>query len=168
MIRRFTPVVSAFMLFVMMGIAMAQVAQRPQAGIQIRQQAQPNVVLQVPMPENPIRVLARFLQLTPDQTEGVKQLLDARKGIVEPLQPQIADKEKEFRDLLAAGTNPAAVGAAAIALDGLRRQVGEAHRQFVVSFEALLTAEQKTQLQALQRAARLQPVVAAARELGIF
>jgi Spy/CpxP family protein refolding chaperone len=120
------------------------------------------------LPENPLRVLSRYFQLTPDQAEGIRKLLEVRKSAVEPLIQEIAAKEKELRELIAAGTDPLAVGRTALALDSLRKQVGEAHQQFAAGFQELLTAEQKTQLQAVQRAARLQPVVAAARELGIF
>ena len=166
--RRSLPIIVVLVAILMAGVSLAQVGPRPQANPPLIQAAPAGPGLQAPLPDNPLRVLARFFQLTPDQAAAVKQLLDARKALVAPLQQQIADKEQEFRDLLAAGAAPAAVGAAAIALDGLRKQVGEAHRQFSENFAALLTADQKTQLQALQRAARLQPVVAAARELGIF
>ncbi|MBP1598450.1 MAG: motif family protein [Acidobacteria bacterium] len=146
----------------------AQVGTPLPAGPPPGMQAQPFPKPPAPMPENPLRVMSRFLQLTPEQAEGVRGLLEARRSVVEPLTQEIAAKEKELRDLIAAGTDPASVGRTVIAIDGLRKQVGEAHQRFAASFQELLTPDQKTQLQAIQRAARLQPVVGAARELGII
>jgi len=168
MIRRCLLLIPIAMACLMAAGIWAQVGMQPPAGPPPGLQAQPLLNHPAPMPENPLRVLARYLQLTPDQAEGVTRLLQVRKTVVEPLTQEIAAKEKELRDLIAAGTDLMSVGGAVIAIDGLRKQVGEAHRQFATSFQELLTPDQKGQLQAVQRAARLQPVVGAARELGII
>ena len=168
MVRRYVLLTSIGVACLMAAGMWAQVGVQPPAGPLPGQQVQPFPNPPGPMPENPLRVMARYLQLTPDQAEGVRSLLEVRKGIVEPLIQEIAAKEKELRDLIAAGTDPMSVGRTVLTIDGLRKQVGEAHGQFAACFQELLTPDQKTRLQAVQRAARLQSIVAAARELGIF
>ncbi len=123
---------------------------------------------QPPLPDNPLRVLSRFFQLRPEQVEGVVRLLEVRRRTVEPLLKEIASREADLRDLIAAEADALLIGNAVIALDGLRKQVQEAHRQFTASFEQLLTPDQRSQLQALRRAVRLQLFVNAARELGVI
>ena len=144
----------------------AMVPAPPQARFQ---QPGPGAGPNAPIPENPMRVLARFLQLTEQQVADMRTLLEARKDIVEPLMKQIPEKEKELRDLLnSPNPDPAAVGRVTIAMHDLRMQAEEARKDFAAGFEALLTAEQKTRLNAARQAARLQPVVGALRELGII
>jgi len=177
MIRRYLPLFILMILFLPAIHAMAQ-ARPPQPPMpamlleppQARfQQPGPGAGPNAPMPENPLRVLARFLQLTEPQVANVRTLLDARKDIVEALMKQIPEKEKELQELLnSASPDPAAVGRAAIAIHDLRRQVDEARKGFAAGFEALLTAEQKTRVTTARQAARLQPVVGALRELGII
>jgi len=144
----------------------AMVSAPPQARFQ---QPGPGAGPNAPMPQNPVQVLARFLQLTEQQAADLRALLEARKDIVEPLMKQIPEKEKELPDLLnSASPEPAAVGRVTIAIHDLRRQVDEARKDFAAGFEALLSAEQKTRVNAARQAARLQPVVGALRELGII
>jgi len=177
MIRRYLPLFMLMPLFLPAIHAMAQprqLQQPPPAMVQAPPQpriqqpgfgAGPNA----PMPENPVRVLARFLQLTEQQIADLHTLLEARKDVVEPLMKQIPEKEKELRDLLnSASPDPRAAGRVTIAMHDLRRQVDEARKDFAAGFEALLTAEQKTRLNIARQAARLQPVVGALRELGII
>ena len=177
MIRRYLPVFMLMILFLPAIHAMAQArpTQPPMPAIvldppQARfQQPGPGAGPGVPMPENPLRVLARFLQLTEQQVADVRTLLEARKDIIEPLMKQIPEKEKELQELLnSASPDPAAVGRVTIAIRDLRRQVDEARKDFAAGFEALLTAEQKTRVNTARQAARLQPVVGALRELGII
>jgi Spy/CpxP family protein refolding chaperone len=177
MIRRYLPLLMLMTLFLAAIHATAQagppqmpppamVPAPPQARFQ---QPAPGAVPNAPMPENPVQVLTRFLQLTEQQVADLRALLEVRKDVVEPLMKQIPEKEKELRDLLnAAGPEPAAVGRVTIAIHDLRRQVEEARKDFAAGFEALLTADQKTRVNAARQAARLQPVVGALRDLGII
>ncbi len=170
MIRRYLPLFMLMILFLPVIQAMAQARPLQQAPPQPRIQLQgPGAGPNAPMPENPVQVLTRFLQLTEQQIADLRALLEDRKDVVEPLMKQIPEKDGELRDLLnSASPDPAAVGRVTIAMHDLRRQADEARKDFAARFEALLTAEQKSRLNTARQAARLQPVAGALRELGII
>jgi Spy/CpxP family protein refolding chaperone len=170
MIRRYLPLFMLMILFLPAIHDMAQARPLQQAPPQPRIQLQdPGAGPNALMPENPVQVLTRFLQLTEQQIADLRALLEARKDVVEPLMKQIPEMDRELRDLLnSANPDPAAVGRVTIAIHDLRRQADEARKDFAARFEALLTAEQKPRLNTARQAARLQPVVGALRELGII
>lgn len=116
----------------------------------------------------PIQLLGRYLELSQDQIEGVRVLVEERRNTVRPLNDQVAEKEKALRELLESG-NPdaAAVGSLVLEIHRLRKEVQSAIQKFNKDFEGMLGEEQVRKLRLLRQAARLEPVVRAARELGI-
>ncbi len=126
---------------------------------------------QNPSPPNvpPIRIIADFFVLTAPQLDEIKGLLETRRAAVEPLAKQIDAKEKELGELIRS-SNPDAstLGSLMIEIHGLREQLNRAHKEFIVGFEGVLTDEQKNKLNAVRRAARLDPVIHAMRELRFF
>ena len=126
--------------------------------------AVPGIAPNVP----PLQLLGRYLELSQDQVESIRALVEERRDAVRPLNDEIAEKEKALRELLESG-NPdaAAVGGLALEIHGLRKEVQSAIQKFHKDFEGLLGEEQVRRLRLLRQAARLEPVVRAARELGI-
>jgi Spy/CpxP family protein refolding chaperone len=119
-------------------------------------------------PLHPMRIVVQYFDLTPEQVDQIKGFLETRKAVVEPLMKQIAEKEKDLRDLLGtANPDPTAVGNLTVAIHGLRDQVREAQDQFDTSLDGILTPDQLTKLHAVRKAARLEPVVRAMRELRL-
>jgi Spy/CpxP family protein refolding chaperone len=119
-------------------------------------------------PLHPMRIVAQYFDFTQEQVDQIRGFLEIRKAAVEPLLKQIAAQEKDLHDLL--GTtdpDPAAVGNMLIAIHQLKEQVKAARDQFDTSLEGILTPDQATKLHAVRRAARLEPVVRAMRELGL-
>lgn len=116
----------------------------------------------------PIQLLGRYLELSQDQIERVRVLVEERRNTVRPLNDQVAEKEKALRELLESG-NPdaAAVGSLVLEIHRLRKEVQSAIQKFNKDFEGMLGEEQVRKLRLLRQAARLEPVVRAARELGI-
>ncbi len=91
----------------------------------------------------PLGPIARFLDLTADQVDQTKALLDTLRATVQPLREQEQTLHQQLADLLA-GANPdaAAVGALVIQIQGVRDQVKAAREDFETAFTALLTPSQ--------------------------
>jgi len=120
-------------------------------------------------PVRPIALVARFFELTPDQMEHVKAMMEIRKATIEPLSKQVAEEEKALQDLMTSSNPDAAeVGKLVLEIHQLREQIGVAQKQFLSSFEAILTTEQQNKLNAVRRAHRLLPVIQALNELKFF
>ena len=117
----------------------------------------------------PGKVLTEFLKLTETQSNDLKQLFEKRQSDMQPLQEQLRTKEKIWRELMESpNPNPATVGKLAIDLHTLRGKIAVVQDDFMTSLESLLTEEQQNRLHAAQRAALLEPVVRALRELRIL
>ena len=149
-----SPLTMILLLFSAAGIASAQV---------------PNELPgPAPDPPHPMRIVVRYFDFIPEQVDQIKGFLEIRRAAVEPLLKQIAEKKKDLHDLLgAANPDPTAVGNLTVAIHGQRDQLRDAQDQFDTSLEGILTADQLTKLHAARRAARLEPVVRAMRELGL-
>lgn len=116
----------------------------------------------------PLQLLGRYLELSQEQIESIRALVEMRRNTVRPLNDQIAEKEKTLRELLESGNPDAAtVGKLAIEIHGLRQEIAATLQQFHKDLEGLLSEAQVRKLRLLRQAARLEPVVRAARELGI-
>ncbi len=117
----------------------------------------------------PKEVVARFLELTPEQVTAWGDLLAGLEGTVAPLRQQLRAVEEQLGNLLRGeNPDPAAVGALVIQGKNLREQMGEAHRAYVVAFEELLTETQLGRLDFIRRAARVQPIIPAFRLFGLI
>lgn len=88
---------------------------------------------------------ASYLDLTADQKAAVDKLRDETKAKVQPLFESQRSKRQELRGLLDGATpDPTAVGNLTIAMHETTQQIKSALDAARVSFEALLTPEQKT------------------------
>ena len=102
------------------------------------------------------RLLARYLNLTPDQVKTTQDLFKELKAKVEPLrQAQQGLRQTFYTDLEAANPNPCTVGQDAIALHQNEEAIKAAFEDFDKKFSAILTPEQLTKYEALKAAARL-------------
>jgi hypothetical protein len=101
--------------------------------------------------------------------DKIRGLLDIRRDTIQPLNRQIEDKNKILREKMAASARDATtIGNLTIEIHDLRQQIGEAQKGFNTDLESVLTETQLNRLQVLRRAARLEPVIRAVRELGFF
>ena len=91
----------------------------------------------------PLAPITQFLDLTSDQVDQTRALLDDLKAKVQPLRQQERTLHQQLADLLR-GDNPdaAAVGALVIQIQGVRGQIKAARDDFDTAFTALLTATQ--------------------------
>ncbi len=100
------------------------------------------------------RVLAAYLQLTPDQVAAWKQMHSDTAAAVKPLVANAMDLRKQLRAALeATPPDPATIGKLAIALHAARNQVRDARQTSKTKLLALLTPEQKTKFAAFEAAA---------------
>lgn len=130
-----------------------------------RPPAVPGIGPQLP----PLQLFARYLELSSDQLDKIKGLLDTRRDTIQPLNRQIEEKNKILREKLAASDRDAtAIGNLMIEIHNLRQQVGEAQKAFDTDLESVLTETQLDRLKVLRRAVRLEPLIRAVRELGVF
>lgn len=106
--------------------------------------------------------VARYLELTSEQLGTWDELLATLRSTVEPLQQRLREVESQLAELLRQeNPDPAAVGALVIEGRTLRAGIGQAMRDYVTGFEAMLTPEQMRKLQAIRLAERLQPLIPA-------
>jgi Spy/CpxP family protein refolding chaperone len=97
--------------------------------------------------------MARALDLTDDQKASVKALMEEQRKAAEPLWQQHRELRQQIRQQLDSGNpDPATVGRLTIQASGVGKQLREARAQAKERLSALLTAEQKTRLDALQKA----------------
>jgi hypothetical protein len=119
-------------------------------------------------PGEALRIVAAFLQLTPNQVEALVELLRVRQETIAPLLQQIVDKEQQIQVLLETGGEPAAIGQLVIEIHQLKQLIERAQQDFLAAFMDLLNSEQRNRLRAVGQAARLQRVVEAFRTLHLF
>lgn len=93
--------------------------------------------------------LAEILDLSDAQKAQAKELRVGVESTIEPLREQQKANHDAIRAAVDAG-NATAAGTAMIANDKLRDQIKAAHEAFKTSFEAILTADQKTKFAILQ------------------
>jgi hypothetical protein len=108
-----------------------------------------------------LAAVVQFLQLRSDQVPVLVQLLQARQQAVAPVLQQIALREQQIAALVAAGGDPAAIGALMIQVHQLRQVVTAAQASFLANVEALLDEAQRQRLAQVRVAARLQPILPA-------
>jgi Spy/CpxP family protein refolding chaperone len=99
------------------------------------------------------RVLAAYLQLTPEQIASWKQINADTAAAVKPLIANARDLEKQLNAAVqAASPDPAAVGKLALSVHSARNQIRAAHEESRSKLVALLTPEQKVRFEAFQAA----------------
>ena len=101
--------------------------------------------------QSPDDVLKDVLGLTDAQLGQLHSLLDSRRTAAETLRTQIDAAQKALHDAVSATTpDPAAIGNAVLALQSLQKQAQSANDSFKTAFQAILTADQKTKVEAIE------------------
>jgi len=105
---------------------------------------------------NNLRLLARYLKLTPEQVTTTQNLLKDLHAKVEPLRAaQKPLRDAFYRELEEVNPSACDVGAAALALHENEEKIKAALEDFDRKFSAILTPEQLAKYEALKEAARL-------------
>lgn len=113
--------------------------------------------------------LKEAIGLTDAQFQQLIQLRQTQAETNRTTHQQILAKQKELHDLLAGGSaQPAAVGQLVLDREALRKQIESSDTTFQAQALQVLTADQKTKLEALTAAAKLIPAVHAAAGLGLL
>jgi Spy/CpxP family protein refolding chaperone len=114
-------------------------------------------------------MVARYLELTPEQLEQWNQLLATLRQRVEPLRQQLVEAEGALQELLAqANPHPAAVGTLVLQIKQLRDAIAQAQEAYIQAFEALLTPEQLARLRLVRGAQRVMPLIPAFQALRLL
>ena len=117
----------------------------------------------------PANALKTYLSLTDAQVQSFKQIAQQTRTTVQPLMQQISTKSKALQDLRRQGSSDTtALGNLVVEIDGLHKQVADARASALTQVQALLTADQKTKLTALEAAAQLMPAIHEAAALGLI
>ena len=132
------------------------------------QQAQTTNVQPSAQETSPVQVVAEFLQLSPGQVSELEQLLRARQMTLAPLFQAAQALTQQLAVLLNSGGNPAQVGVLVIQIHALQQQIAQAQQAFLTQFTAILGADQLQKLQAVQIAAKLQPILPAFQPIFLF
>ncbi len=120
-------------------------------------------------PQDPFRVVTRFLELTPEQEEAWRALMEGLRAQQQPLADQVRSLEEALREAMTAPEpDPAAVGALVLEIHALRDQMRLNEEAYRAAFEALLTEAQMVKLQRLRQAAELAPLFPAFRETRLM
>ena len=116
-----------------------------------------------------VQVVTRTLQLDEAQVQQWQQIRTNTAAAVEPLADQVRALEADLQELLD-GDDPdaGAVGDLVLQIRDLRQQIRALGQSATDQFEALLSEEQTGRLNAVRRAARLQPVIPAFRLLHLL
>jgi Spy/CpxP family protein refolding chaperone len=137
-------------------------------GVALLALALPLVAQEGPVVDRAKQEITRFLGLGEAQVTKWDELLATREDAVGALKEQVKGLEEQLRALLGQPAPDAAtVGALVIQLKGLRDQIEAANHTYLEGFEAVLTQEQTTKLNAMRHAARLEPLVPAFRLFGL-
>lgn len=120
-------------------------------------------------PADPLRVVAAFLQLSEEQVESLRELLEERHETVEPLARAIAERERLIQEQLnSSAPDPATIGQLVIEIHQHRQLIRQAQETFLQAFTSLLNEEQQRRYHALQMAERLQRFLPAFRVLRLL
>src|SRR5260370_12664441 len=117
---------------------------------------------------SPLQVVADFLQLQSGQVSELEQLLQARQATLVPLFQTAQALIQQLGNLLNSGGNPSQGGILVIQIHGLQQQMAQAQQSFLTQFVAILDQEQLQNLQAVQIAAQLQPILPAFQPIFLF
>jgi len=110
-----------------------------------------------------------YLGLTDAQVTQLTNLYNTRQQSVRSLWEQVSQKQRALDQLLESGSQDAsAAGALVIAMANLRRQIEAGDGPYRDSALAVLTADQKTKLQGLDAARKLQTTIYEAMSLGLL
>lgn len=116
----------------------------------------------------PLAVLRVALELSDEQVDGVRQLLEERSARVKAATDEIEGLEAELRVLLRGETpDPAEVGGIVLDTSALKQEMREAQAAFQDAFDSLMSPDQQQRLDHLHRLAHAHRVIEALRDLRI-
>ena len=117
----------------------------------------------------PDRVLVDVLGFSEAQLGQFRQVAETRRTAAEALQKQVAEAEKALGEALKAeAPDAAAVGAALLKVETLRKQFASIEEAFRTGVAGILTAEQKTKLEELRALAAAVRAGEALRHTGLL
>lgn len=120
-------------------------------------------------PQPPVTELKAYLSLTDTQVQGLLAVQTQKHAAVQQIVQEIQTKEKSLREKLTAGSTDAlALGTLLVEIQNLRKRVQAADTQFRDQALAVLTADQKTKLKALEDASKLHAQIQQAAMLDLL
>ena len=120
-------------------------------------------------PAESLRVVAAFLELTPEQVSSLTTLLQERHQAIVPLLQEIHTRQQQIADQLQSGApDPTVIGNLVIEIHQFLQQVYQAQATFMQGFLNLLNDEQRRRYEALRLAEQLQPLLPAFRTLRLI
>ncbi len=110
-----------------------------------------------------------YLNLTDTQIQALKQLHESEMAAIKPIMQQMAPLHQSLRtQMQGTSTDAATAGKLVVSMQSLRQQVSATHASFKAQSLAVLTADQKTKLAALESAAALMPTIHQAMSLNLL
>ena len=110
-----------------------------------------------------------YLSLTDSQIQSLQQLRTTERQTLSSTFQQIATQQQNLNTQLASGSaTAAALGQILLDIQTLRKTITTTEASYNTQAVALLTADQKTKLAALQTAAALRPQISEATALGLL
>ena len=110
-----------------------------------------------------------YLGLSDTTLQNIQQTIGSKQSTIQALAQQMGEKHKAVATLLANGTtDAAAVGKLILEAEAIRKQISTQHDALQSSVLALLTADQKSKLKALEDAAKLAPAIQEAAHLHLI
>jgi Spy/CpxP family protein refolding chaperone len=120
-------------------------------------------------PARDISAIKTYLSLTDTQVTALQTIRSQQRTAVGDTQQQIRQKQQALNSLLSGGSTDAnAVGTLVLAIQALRKQVSTNASSLQAQAANVLNADQKTKLQALSDASKLQPAIREAEFLFLL
>jgi Spy/CpxP family protein refolding chaperone len=133
------------------------------------------LLAQGPGGHGPHRMVAKtdqvqsYLNLTDTQIQALKQLHESEMAAIKPIMQQMAPLHQSLRAQVQSGSADAATaGKLVLNVQSLQQQITATHASFRAQSIAVLTADQKTKLAALESAAALMPTIHQAMSLNLL
>lgn len=109
-----------------------------------------------------------YLNLTDAQIQALKQLHESERAALKPIMQQMAPLHQSLRTQMnGANTDATTAGKLVVSMQSLQQQIAATHASFKAQSLAVLTADQKTRLAALDSAAALMPTIHQAMSLNL-
>lgn len=114
-------------------------------------------------------VLAKYLDLSTEQIADIRSILEEKKAALDALAEEAKQKRQALKAAIEAATpSPQEIGTIVLELHSLRQERKGLHDEVRSAVLGLLTPAQQVKMDVLEGAAALEPVIHAARKLGLF
>jgi len=125
---------------------------------------------QQPQRRNPFKMIVRFLELDEFQVEEWKTLIEQRRADATLLEEQAREVQERLKAEFETGSpDPTAVGELVIERRVIAENLVSLKRDYLETFRTeILTENQVQRLNFLHRADRVQPLIPAAKRLGLL